>query len=1054
MRFHVDVQIHSKYSRATAKNADLENLALWGRKKGVTVIGTGDFTHPAWLAEIKEKLVPAEPGLFRLRPELEREIERQVPAACAVPQRFLLEVEISTIYKKGDKVRKVHHLIFVPDIAAADRLVASLSRIGNLASDGRPILGLDSRDLLEIALETGPDSYLIPAHIWTPWFAALGSKSGFDSIDDCYGDLAGHVFAVETGLSSDPPMNWRISGLDRFRLVSNSDAHSPPKIGREATTYDTTLDYFAMLEALKTGRGFVGTVEFFPEEGKYHMDGHRKCGIRFTPEETKAHEGRCPVCGGALTVGTSHRIESLADRSEAEARAAPPPKAAEVLSLVPLAEIVSELKGVGPASKAVARSYERLLAALGPELAILETVPLEDIARAGEPLLDEAIARLRRGQVIRDAGFDGEYGTIRLFEDEELRRARAGGLLFGLPKSKAKAKPKAVPRSLGAAQAPAKALAKAPAAAETGRPLEGLDPDQRAAAEILEGPVLIEAGPGSGKTRTLTHRIAHLVAARGVPAESCLVIAFTRRAVRELRERLAALLPGDWHRVPVHTFHSLGLTILRAHAEAAGLAEGFRLASEAERIALLQESLEISQSRARGLLNALSRAKRSGAAESEKTAEALGVYERELERRDWLDFDDLVLRALRLLEAAPEVAARCRERFRWISVDEFQDVDEAQYALLQHLAGAGGNLYAIGDANQAIYGFRGADASAMARFRHEHPGAALVRLARNYRSSGMIVAASAQVMAGGEDSAGDSDVLAEAVRDMAARIEIHSARSERAEAEFVVHTIEQLLGGHSFFSLDSGRTAGEREQVLSFSDLAVLYRTEAQAEPLEAALSRSGLPFQAHSKRPLGERPEVAALLRALGEEAQDLPLRGRIEAAARALCGGAQDRDTQNRDTQDRAAEIGMAVQHLLELAESCGGDDGRFAEAVALANQADLWDPRAERISLMTLHAAKGLEFPVVFVVGLEDGILPLYWGRAEAAALAEERRLLYVGMTRAENRLFLSRAEQRLWRGKVREMRPSRYLGAIEAALTEHSRMKPRPPRPADRQLRLFA
>ena len=268
MRFHADVQIHSKYSRATAKYGDLDHLALWGRKKGVAVVGTGDFTHPAWLAEIKEKLVPAEPGLFRLRPELERALDDRTPAACAVVQRFLLEVEISTIYKKGDKVRKIHHLIFVPDLEAADKLVASLSRIGNLASDGRPILGLDSRDLLEITLETGPHSYLIPAHIWTPWFAALGSKSGFDSIEDCYGDLADHVFAVETGLSSDPPMNWRISGLDKYRLVSNSDAHSPPKIGREATTYDTDLDYFAMLDALKTGDGFVGTVEFFPEEGK------------------------------------------------------------------------------------------------------------------------------------------------------------------------------------------------------------------------------------------------------------------------------------------------------------------------------------------------------------------------------------------------------------------------------------------------------------------------------------------------------------------------------------------------------------------------------------------------------------------------------------------------------------------------------------------------------------------------------------------------------------------------------------------------------------------
>jgi DNA helicase-2/ATP-dependent DNA helicase PcrA len=421
MRFHSDVQIHSKYSRATSKNSVLEQLALWARKKGITVVGTGDFTHPLWLTDIKEKLVPAEPGLFRLRPEIEKEIDAISPAACAhEPVRFMLEVEISTIYKKWDKVRKIHHLIFVPDILTADKLVESLSKIGNLASDGRPILGLDSRNLLEITLQTGPHSYLIPAHIWTPWFAVLGSKSGFDSIDDCYGDLAKHIFAAETGLSSDPPMNWRISSLDRFRLVSNSDAHSPPKIGREATTYETKLDYFSILNALKTGEGFVGTVEFFPEEGKYHMDGHRKCKIRFTPEQTKACGGICPVCNQSLTVGVSHRIDSLADRSLEEVKKHPPPKAAQVLSLVPLPEILSEIKGVGVSSKKVVFCYENLLNRIGSELFILENAPLEEIKKHGSILLAEAIFRLRQGRVIREAGYDGEYGVIRMFKPEEL----------------------------------------------------------------------------------------------------------------------------------------------------------------------------------------------------------------------------------------------------------------------------------------------------------------------------------------------------------------------------------------------------------------------------------------------------------------------------------------------------------------------------------------------------------------------------------------------------------------------------------------------------------
>ena len=434
MRFHADLHVHSKYSRATSRDLDLEHLAAWACRKGIGVVATGDFTHPAWCAELKQKLIPAEPGLFRLRSDIEQAIAQTLPAACRTPVRFMLEVEISTIYKKTDRTRKIHHLIYAPDFETVDRMSARLARIGNIASDGRPILGLDSRDLLEIALDSGPHAYLVPAHIWTPWFAALGSQSGFDSIADCYGDLADRIFAVETGLSSDPPMNWRVSFLDRYRLTSNSDAHSPGKLGREATTFDCELDYFAIKQALETGRGYIGTVEFFPDEGKYHLDGHRKCEVRLSPKETLAHGGRCPVCGEALTIGVEHRVEVLADRSEAQAL--PPPSAGTVSNLVPLPEILSELTASGTASRAVARGYDQAIAKLGPELSILQLVPVEDIGRSGSALLAEAIARLRAGKVFREAGYDGEYGVIRLFEENELKRLTAGGWLFDAPVSR------------------------------------------------------------------------------------------------------------------------------------------------------------------------------------------------------------------------------------------------------------------------------------------------------------------------------------------------------------------------------------------------------------------------------------------------------------------------------------------------------------------------------------------------------------------------------------------------------------------------------------------
>lgn len=410
MLFYADLHIHSKYSRATSKNCNLEELAVWAQKKGLSVISTGDFTHPAWFEEIKEKLVPAGNGVFRLRQEIEKQILKPEN-----PVYFVLSVEISTIYKKWDKTRKIHHVIFVPDLLSAENFRNSLGKIGNISSDGRPILGLDSRNLLEIALGSGEGSFLIPAHIWTPWFSVLGSKSGFDSIDDCYGDLSEHIFAVETGLSSDPEMNWHVSSLDKYRLVSNSDAHSPSKLAREATVFDTELDYFSILNALKNGNGYVGTVEFFPEEGKYHEDGHRKCNVCLSPEETKALNGICPVCNKPLTIGVLNRVNELSDRKGKIIT--PPSTAGKVISLIPLVEILSEIANVGPASKAVAKQYDNLIEKLGSELSILTEVPIDEIEKVHSSKLAEGIKRLREGRVIRHSGYDGEYGVIRLFED-------------------------------------------------------------------------------------------------------------------------------------------------------------------------------------------------------------------------------------------------------------------------------------------------------------------------------------------------------------------------------------------------------------------------------------------------------------------------------------------------------------------------------------------------------------------------------------------------------------------------------------------------------------
>ena len=428
MKYYADLHLHSYYSRATSKNSNLEYLNFWAQLKGIQVIGTGDFVHPKWFKELKEKLEPAEEGLFKLKQQYIDVTKDELPSACKAPVRFMLTVEISNIYKRLDKVRKVHNLIFVPSFEAGEKLQKKLGAIGNISSDGRPILGLDSRDLLEITLETSSLSYLIPAHIWTPWFSALGSKGGFDRMEDCFGDLTKHIFAIETGLSSDPLMNWRLSQLDDYVLVSNGDAHSPQKLGREATIYNTQLSYPAIYKALSDpkDKGLVGTVEFFPEEGKYHYDGHRDCKTRMHPKDTKTNNGLCPKCGKPVTVGVMARVDELADHSEGRKS----PRARPYFSLIPLPEIIADARGVGPSSKAVNEIYMNMLSGLGSEMFILFDAPIDQIAKVSGSLIAEGIKRVRAGKVKIAAGYDGDYGVINIFSDEERETAQEQLTLF------------------------------------------------------------------------------------------------------------------------------------------------------------------------------------------------------------------------------------------------------------------------------------------------------------------------------------------------------------------------------------------------------------------------------------------------------------------------------------------------------------------------------------------------------------------------------------------------------------------------------------------------
>jgi len=417
MKFVADLHIHSKFSRATSREMVLDALAYWAKVKGISLLATGDFTHPEWLFLIKEKLEPTGNGFFRLKNPLPQDNEYLKDISLSPNDvSFILSTEISFIYSKKDKVRKIHLLLLAPDFESVDKLNNKLYGLGNLRSDGRPILGMDAKHFVKIVADLCPSCVVIPSHIWTPWFSIFGANSGFDSIEECFEETTPFIFALETGLSSDPAMNWRLSCLDKYALVSNSDAHSPSKIGREANVFDTEFGYKGLVEALKSKdpEKFLHTIEFYPEEGKYHYDGHRKCGVIFSPQETIQHKYICPQCGKKLTVGVMHRVVELADREEGSSSAAKIP----FKNLIPLNEIIAEAVQKTAACKSVWDIYFNLIRELNNELQILTEVPISELNRFNPERLGLGVERMRKGELKIVPGHDGCYGKISLFKKE------------------------------------------------------------------------------------------------------------------------------------------------------------------------------------------------------------------------------------------------------------------------------------------------------------------------------------------------------------------------------------------------------------------------------------------------------------------------------------------------------------------------------------------------------------------------------------------------------------------------------------------------------------
>jgi uncharacterized protein (TIGR00375 family) len=1024
-QYLADLHIHSRHSRATSKGLTPRNLAAYGEVKGLTVVGTGDFTHPGWLSELKTELVPDGSGLLRLAEPagLTREIPWLPDARLSGRVRFLLSAEISSIYKRGGKVRKVHNLVFVPSFEAAEKLNAKLAKVGNLASDGRPILGLDSRYLLEMTLETDPMAFVVPAHIWTPWFSMFGSKSGFDSVEECFGSLAKEIFALETGLSSDPEMNWTLSALDRFRLISNSDAHSGEKLGRECNLFSGDPSFEGIYRALRgegVGPKFLGTVEFFPEEGKYHLDGHRECGVVMEPAESKARGGLCPVCGKPLTLGVLHRVLELADRDEP----ARPEGMPGFTSLIPLDELAGEVMGVGPKTAKARGLVAKLLARFGSELAVLIETPPEDIGRVN-PVMAEALGRMRRGRVLRDPGFDGQYGRISVFSPEEKREFKSGRLLAAPPATAKTATPREPRPDDDPATEPPPAPAPRPAAPPRAG---GLNAAQQAAIAATGPHVLVIAGPGTGKTHTLLSKILALLAT-GTPPDKILAVTFTRRAAGELRERLASRL--DAGQAPrADTLHALALEVWAA----SGGAEPVLLSEDAARRLFGSVNPELTGSRLRTAwrdLN-LGRERLTPSAPDAAHTVGPGLYAARFARQkaDWnlLDFTDLLEFWLDKLKEGS-----FRPPWTHILVDEVQDLTPLQLAIVKALVDRdGAALFAIGDPDQSIYGFRGAAGGVAADMLAAWPDLAVAPLAENYRSTQPLLD-----LAGGLFP-GRPPLVSRVSRDApaASEIQLFEAPTAAGEAGWMGERIRRLLGGTSL-TLTRDFSAG----TLAPGDVAVLVRFSGLIGPIRKSLERFGIPCAAPEAEAFWNEPRVRLLLAAAGR-LLGLPIPSDMEKPPtlpdRVLAKGPLGLSAYLGDIPpfDRLFWQGPEFRDLCRAYDAHGGWAG-LTSFVSTQTELELAGSRAEKVRIMTLHAAKGLEFDAVFLPALEDGILPFAgtdFLSGKPGHLAgqmdeeEERRLFYVGLTRARNRLYLSHAVRRDLFGRRLMLKRSRFLDRL--------------------------
>ncbi len=1049
-----DLHIHSRFSMATSKQLNIPHLAGWAMCKGINVLGTGDFTHPAWQAELEENLeYDEESGLYRMKgkPDLHGTGQGKIQAE---PPLFCLQTEISSIYKRGGRSRRVHNLVFFKRLEDVRKFSKKLAQIGNIESDGRPILGLDSRDLLELVLETSDTGMLIPAHIWTPWFSLFGSKSGFDAIEDCFGDLTDHIFALETGLSSDPAMNRLVSALDKYALVSNSDAHSGANLGREANLFAGAPSYDGLFASLKSAAGreavagrneyFCGTLEIYPEEGKYHLDGHRNCHVVMTPEESAAHGNICPVCGKPLTIGVLHRVWELADRKEQPVLANEP----EVFPIIPLSAVFAQLGGVSASGRAAKALYERCLEGLGSELAVLAQLPLEEI-KEYDSFLAEAVRRIRSGELGLKGGYDGEFGSIDLFSSDELKeitpayaalcgRKRKSTAQVLLPAEEPAASgPEAVARDAKEQgrknrHAPAESfLEKRKKRGREGREepfCVRLSEEQEKACAHTGAPLLVLAGPGAGKTRVLCERIVRLME-KGTSPDAILALTFSRKAAQEMEERVQGRLPSV--QLPFcGTFHAFAWKMLKArHPDAV-------LLSEQQSSALLDraiaETMPLASKKERRHMADLFWLHREQC-QGESTGALMAAAERyaALKKEGGhlvSDFSDL----LEWLAAALE-SGELNVSYEHVLADEVQDLSLLQVRLLKALLPCEGTgFWGIGDPDQSVYAFRGAARDIVAQLKGAWPGLWVQGLTTSYRSSQKVLDAAGQAAGRHRNSP-----PMQAARTLSAELTGFEASAQGLEESWVARQIAHLLPKSSHTLLDEQQAEKNRatlEGALLPSDVAVLVRIKAQIPSLARALQKQGIPVQIPSSALFWQDETMGRVLGWLKEQF----LSGR-QSFGLAQYAGVQQNTVLPSELVPLILDNKLADASFfqsdpwarLEKAYAAAGSWEQLFQDICWQQEADCLQSKAQSVRLLTMHAAKGLEFRAVFIPGFNDGIMPLdrMLLGGEGSGLspeeeAEERRLLYVAMTRASEAVFVSWSAKRHLYGRELELKPSRF------------------------------